>query len=66
LSCDTETYPAVIRVREGLLVSKQATRQLNVERFYFKKASDVEGKDKLKINVYQNLSGGNEGLIKKM
>jgi hypothetical protein len=51
MSCDTEYYLMVIKVRERLSVSKQEKQKFNMEKFLLKKVSDMEIKDKLKVEI---------------
>jgi hypothetical protein len=40
--CDTDHYLVVAKVRERLVVSKQAAQKSDAERFNFKKLSELE------------------------
>jgi hypothetical protein len=40
--CDTDQYLAVVKVRERLIVSKQAAQTFNVERFNLVKLNELE------------------------
>jgi hypothetical protein len=41
----------VAKVRERLAVNKQRSQRFNMERFYLKKLSEVEGKDQFCVEV---------------
>ena len=49
--CDTDHYLVVVKVRERLAVSKQATHKLDEERFNLRKLKDLEVKKQYQIEI---------------
>jgi hypothetical protein len=49
--CDTDHYPVVAKVREGLAVNKQRPQSLHTERFSLKKLNVVEDKEQYRLEV---------------
>jgi hypothetical protein len=49
--CDTDHYLVVKMIRERLAVSKQTTNRVHMERFNLKKLSEVQGKERYRVEI---------------
>jgi hypothetical protein len=49
--CDADHYLVVAKVRERLAVSKQTTHRVHMERLNLKKLSEVEGKERYRVEI---------------
>jgi hypothetical protein len=49
--CNSDHYLVVAKVRERLAVNKQRSQRFDMERFNIKKLTDVEGKEKFRVEI---------------
>jgi hypothetical protein len=47
--CDTNQYLVVAKVRERLVMIKQTTHRVHMEKFNLKKLNEVEGKEQYRV-----------------